>query len=251
VLGRFFDGAEAEVSSCREMQAEYCDRCLKKGVNRVGNREDIREDNAEDKEEDEEEDKEEEDKEEEDKEEDNNNEAERVPAVTIVNRLKENIQEESRRMIKLYGWLDQVRGVGCSVCFVKWHMHGAREELRGKMEHGRKDCRLLRQKDFDRWQASLRFADYECCWECGLPYSWCSIGQVQGGKCSYRNTILPVVMMVKVSETVQGLVRDRFGVDCSDEQVYRNWIKRSRRVYGVPMTNGLAVWDEIIQYISR
>ncbi|RKK26999.1 hypothetical protein BFJ66_g16856 [Fusarium oxysporum f. sp. cepae] len=91
---------EAEVSGCREMQAEYCDRCLKKGVNRVGDREDIREDNTEDEEEEEEED------EGEDEEEDNDDEAERVPAVTIVNRLKENIQEESRRMIKLYGWLD-------------------------------------------------------------------------------------------------------------------------------------------------
>ncbi|SCO86128.1 uncharacterized protein FRV6_10255 [Fusarium oxysporum] len=87
------------------MQAEYCDRCLKKGVNRVGDREDIREDNAED--------------EGEDEEEDNNDEAERVPAVTIVNRLKENIQEESRRIIKLYGWLDQtMSAAGSAVCCI-------------------------------------------------------------------------------------------------------------------------------------
>ncbi|EXK77718.1 hypothetical protein FOQG_17586 [Fusarium oxysporum f. sp. raphani 54005] len=113
VLGRFFDGAEAEVSGCREMQAEYCDRCLKKGVNRVGDREDIREDNEED----EEEEEEEEEEEGEDEEEDNDDEAERVPAVTIVNRLKENIQEESRRMIKLYGWLDQTTSAaGSAVC---------------------------------------------------------------------------------------------------------------------------------------
>lgn len=215
-----------------------------------GNGEGIRED-EEDKEE---EDIRDEDKEEkEDKEDDNDNKAERVPAATVVNRLKENIQEESRRMIKLYGWLDQVRGVGCSVCFVKWHIHGAKEEHKGRIEHERKDCQLLRQKDFDRWQARLQFADFECCWECGLPYSWCSVGEVKGGKCSYRNTILPVVMvmMVKVSETVEGLIRDKFGVDCRDERVYQDWIKRSRRVYGIPMTNRLAVWDEIIQHILR
>ncbi|KLP13772.1 Uncharacterized protein LW94_3354 [Fusarium fujikuroi] len=178
VLGRFFDGTEAEGSSCREMQAEYCDRCLEKdvkGVNRVGGGEDIREEDAEDEEEGGEED------EEEDKEEGDDT-SEKVPAVTTVNRLKEKIQEESGRMTKLYGWLDQVRGVGCSVCFVKWHMHGAKEVDRGRIEHERKDCRLLRQKDFDRWQAGLQFAEYECCWECGLPYSWCNVGQVAGGQ---------------------------------------------------------------------
>jgi hypothetical protein len=101
VLGRFFDRAEAEVSSYREMQAEYCDRYLKKGANRVGNREGIGGCNREDIRE--EEDKEEEEEGEED---DNDDEAERVPAATVVNRLKENIQEESRRIIKLYSWLD-------------------------------------------------------------------------------------------------------------------------------------------------
>ncbi|VTT58627.1 unnamed protein product [Fusarium fujikuroi] len=67
MLGRFFNRAEAE-----------------KGVNRVGNREDIREDNAKDKEEGGEEDKEE------DKEEDNNK-LEKVLIVITINRLKENI----------------------------------------------------------------------------------------------------------------------------------------------------------------
>ncbi|KAJ9425960.1 hypothetical protein QL093DRAFT_2079721 [Fusarium oxysporum] len=99
--GQFFNRAKAE-----------------KGVNRVGNKEDIREDKTKDKEEEEEEeeekgedkednteDKEEEEEEEEegeDKEEDNNNKAERVLAVIIDNRLKENIQEESQQIIKLY-----------------------------------------------------------------------------------------------------------------------------------------------------
>ncbi|KAL7755614.1 hypothetical protein ACKLNR_014141 [Fusarium oxysporum f. sp. zingiberi] len=119
--------------------------------------------------------------------------------VPVVNRLKESVQEESRRMTRLYSWLDRVREVGCSVCFVKWHIHGAKEEDIWRMEHERKDCKLLKQKDFDRWQASLRFADYECCWECGLPYNWCSVGRVQG-KCGYRNRILPVVMMVKIAQ---------------------------------------------------
>ncbi|KAH7169607.1 P-loop containing nucleoside triphosphate hydrolase protein [Fusarium sp. MPI-SDFR-AT-0072] len=102
VLGRFFDGAEAEVSGCREMQAEYYDRCLKKGVNR----------------------------------------------------------------------------------------------------------------------ASLRFADYKYCWEYSLLYSWCSVGQGQGGKYSYYNTILPVVIIVKVTETLQGLMQERFRVDCRNKKEY-------------------------------
>ncbi|KAG8664051.1 uncharacterized protein FPOAC1_014118, partial [Fusarium poae] len=125
------------------MRAEYCDRCLRE-TDKVNGGEDREE-----------------------------------GRVLVVNRLKESVQEESRRMTRLYSWLDRVREVGCSVCFVKWHIHGAKEENKGRIEHERKDCKLLKQKDFDRWQARLRFADYECCWECGLPYNWCSVGRVQ------------------------------------------------------------------------
>ncbi|VTT56147.1 unnamed protein product [Fusarium fujikuroi] len=144
VLGRFFNRTKAEGSSCREMQAEYCDRYLvEKGVNRVGSGKDIREDDAKDKEEGGKEDKKE------DKEEGNDT-LEKVLAVTTVNRLKEKIQEESRQITKLYSWLDQVQGVGYSVCFIKWHIHGAKEVDRERIEYKRKDCRLLRQKDFNR-----------------------------------------------------------------------------------------------------
>ncbi|VZI11168.1 unnamed protein product [Fusarium fujikuroi] len=143
ILGQFFNRAKAKVSSYKEIQAEYYNRYLKKGINRVGNREDIRKDNAKDKKEGREEDKEE------DKEEDNNK-SEKVPAATTVNRLKENIQKESRQITKLYSWLDQVQGVGYSVCFIKWHIHKAKEEDRGRIEHQQKDYRLLQQKDFNR-----------------------------------------------------------------------------------------------------
>ncbi|PCD25885.1 hypothetical protein AU210_012319 [Fusarium oxysporum f. sp. radicis-cucumerinum] len=118
VLGRFFDGIEL---CCSDMRAEYCDRCLGETDEADGG------------------------------------EYRQEGKVLVVNRLKESVQEESRRMTRLYSWLDRVREVGCSVCFVKWHIHGAKEEDIRRMEHERKDCKLLKQKDFDRWQASLLY----------------------------------------------------------------------------------------------
>ena len=61
--------------------------------------------------------------------------------------------------------------------------------------------------------------------------------------------ILPVVMMAKVSGTVRKVIERKFGVDCMREPDYRSWVQRTRWLYGRQMTNGLAVWDEIIQRI--
>jgi hypothetical protein len=64
------------------------------------------------------------------------------------------------------------------------------------------------------------------------------VGQVEG-KCSYHNTILPVVIMVRDSKIVQRLVCNRFRVNGIDERAYRQWIKRTRQMYGLSMTNVL------------
>jgi hypothetical protein len=166
------------------------------------------------------------------------------------NRLQEHTEDESRRLTALYGWLDRIRGVGCCVCYVKWHIHGARDELKGRYGHTRDACTVLKQKAFNQWQMSLQYADFQCCWECGLPHDWCTASRIDG-TCSYRSRVLPVVMMAQVSETVRRLVKDKFGIDAQEEKDYQKWVVRSRRLYGKAMTNGLAVWDEIVQYIHQ
>jgi hypothetical protein len=136
------------------------------------------------------------------------------------------------------------------VCYVKWHIHGARDELKGRYGHTRDACTVLKQKAFNQWQMSLQYADFQCCWECGLPHDWCTASRIDG-TCSYRSRVLPVVMMAQVSETVRRLVKDKFGIDAQEEKDYQKWVVRSRRLYGKAMTNGLAVWDEIVQYIHQ
>lgn len=57
-------------------------------------------------------------------------------------------------------------------------------------------------------------------------------------------------MMAAMSETLQRLVRKAFDVDSTDKKACGEWIQRTRRMYGLSITNGLAVWDEIVQYIA-
>ena len=125
-------------------------------------------------------------------------------------RFAERTREDCAQLRRLHCWLDDMRTVGCSVCDVKWQIHGSKEEKRYRYDHGRTQCRLLRQKEVDRWQAQMQFADYECCWECELPFGWCEKERVEG-RCPTRDRVLPVGMMGRVSGTIEALVQERFG----------------------------------------
>ena len=62
---------------------------------------------------------------------------------------------------------------------------------------------------------------------------------------------MPVLMLVFRSQTFRGLVQERFEerFEEQDEEKYIRWIGRDRVIYGEKMTNGLAVWDLIVQEI--
>lgn len=167
-----------------------------------------------------------------------------------MDRLKEHVQQESRRLRMLERWLDEVLRVPCCVCYVKWHMHGCKEEYRKRFAHGRQVCKVISQAAFDKWQRGLQFADFQCCWECGLSYDWCRERRVDG-RCMYRNRILPVVMMAGESGSVGQIVRGSLGTVEMEEKEYQQWVGRLRGMYGKKWTNGLAVWDEVVQYIYK
>lgn len=173
-------------------------------------------------------------------------ESEAIARGVVRSRLQEHKQEESRRLTVLYGWLDHMAAVDCCVCYVRWHLQGGKEEDRVKYMHKREVCKLLGPRQFSQWRAGVKFTDFTCCWECGLPHRWCKARRGKEGKCRYSNKILPVMLMARVSGRVQRLVLEKFGIDGLDEG-YQQWIRRSRRMYGMEMTNGMAVWDEIIQ----
>lgn len=167
------------------------------------------------------------------------------------NRLKEHQRQQSRTLDMLHNWLDEVRGSGsCSVCYVKWHIHGRRGEQRMMYRHGRGQCGYLPQKSFNAWRIPLRFGEFRCCWECGLPYEWCEQARTEG-YCKYRDCMLPVVMMAKKSGTVRRLVEEMFEVDAMDDDKYRAWLVRSRWLYGQDMTNALAVWGAIVEVVCN
>ena len=173
-------------------------------------------------------------------------ETKHTPAV--VSRLQEHTRDESVRRAKLDHWLATVQTAGCPVCYVRWHIAGRRDKVAWKHEHLFRDCQQLSQKSYAAWRAGLRFAEYCCCIECGLPYHWCHSAR-QGTTCLYRNQVLPVLMVVNRSTRLRTLVLDRLGIDAGDDEAYRQWLVRSREMYGEVMTNGLAVWDLIVQEI--
>ncbi|KJZ69995.1 hypothetical protein HIM_10606 [Hirsutella minnesotensis 3608] len=147
---------------------------------------------------------------------------------------------------------EEIQAVGCSVSYVRWQMRGAPEDERDETEHERADCKLIKQTDLNRWQAQLAFKDYECCWECGLPYDWCD-RQRASGKRRFRNKVLPVVMLAQrgASKTVRRVVSEALGVETDNGKAYRDWVIRSRRMYGKAMSNGLAVWDAVVQHCAK
>ncbi|KAK4074907.1 hypothetical protein Purlil1_12838 [Purpureocillium lilacinum] len=170
----------------------------------------------------------------------------------LVNRLREHVQDESTRLGELYKWLEEIQAVGCSACYVRWRMRGAPGDEREEVEHERADCKLIKQTEFNRWQAQLSFKDYECCWECGLPYDWCDRERA-AGKCRFRDKVLPVMMLAQrgACQRVRKVVSDALGVEIEDGKAYRDWVIRSRRMYGKAMSNGLAVWDAVVQHCAR
>lgn len=169
----------------------------------------------------------------------------------LTSRLVEKRRDSALGITALQTWLDELVGPErCSVCFVKWHMHGRVEGQRRRYQHGRSACTYIRTGAVEEWRKRLRFNEYICCWSCGLPFGWCMEAR-EGGRCRYREHVIPIVMMVGVSGTLREKVEQEFGVDVGDAVGYRAWLVRSRQLYEEEMTNALAVWDFIVRRICN
>lgn len=172
----------------------------------------------------------------------------------LVNRSGEHVQDESTQQGELHKWLEGIQAIGCSVCHVRWQLRGAPEDERAEVEHERADCKLIKQTDFNRWQAQLAIRDSDCCWECGLPHDWCD-REKAAGQCRFRNKVLPVVMLAQRgrggTSSVRTLVSEALGVEMEGGEAYREWVVRPRQMYGKTMSNGLAVWDAVVQHCAR
>lgn len=59
------------------------------------------------------------------------------------------------------------------------------------------------------------------------------------------------MMMVQDSVQLRALANDVFGINAQKEREYQGWLVRARPVFGKQRTNGLALLDELVQYIER
>ena len=165
-----------------------------------------------------------------------------------MDRAKEHRQAQSRRQLAQEQWLDEV-GNRCGVCYVQWSRRGRSEEERRVYKHRPEHCRYIPVDEYAAWRRRLEFADFHCCWGCGLPRTRCEAAGIDmdTGRCRYRDQILPVVMMATKSKRLGEMVRKEFGVDTGDAAVYGEWVCRKRPTDGREVTNGFAVWDMIVQ----
>jgi hypothetical protein len=246
-LGMFMDmGLEGCGQDCEQLQCEMCDRCREKQERRE-------EEEAQKVEEGEEaedgEDNDEEEDEEEDEsavESDDSSDEEGCRS----NRFSEHIKEKHARVAELRGWLDEV-GDRCPVCFVAWRGRGGIWAWRQKVEHCIQECPRFEFKKYVEWRGQVDFAEFRCCWPCGLPQSFCD-GWERKQACEWGDKMMPLVWWVTKYPGWRDMIRTRFGVEIEPgnvekERAYVRWVGRSRRMYDEDMTNAMAVWDMVIQ----
>jgi superfamily II DNA helicase RecQ len=232
-LGMFMDGGlEGCGQDCEQLQVEPCDRCREKHGRR-GEEEETSEESEESEED----------------EDDESSDAEPEP-----NRFNEYVKEKHARIAELRGWLDKV-GDRCPVCVAMWRSRGGTVAWRRAVEHRIEDCKLLDHKEYMRWRERVDFADYRCCWPCGLPQSFCDGGERKQA-CEWGDRMMPLVWWVTRHEGWRTMVRQVLGFEIEAgngdrERAYIRWVSRSRRMYDEDMTNAIAVWDMVVRETEK
>jgi superfamily II DNA or RNA helicase len=242
-LGMFMDGGlEGCGQDCEQLQVEMCDRCREKHGGRGEEGEELV-------------DEEEEEEASEDSEEDEDGEDDRSSDVEPAsNRFNEYVKEKHARIGELRGWLDKV-GDRCPVCVAMWRSRGGTAAWRRAVEHQIEDCKLFDHKEYSRWRERVDFADYRCCWPCGLPQSFCDGGERKQA-CEWGDKMMPLVWWVTRHEGWRAMVQQVLGFEITPgngnrERAYIRWVSRSRRMYDEDMTNAIAVWDMVVRETER
>jgi hypothetical protein len=279
-VGMFMDvGLKEAGMDCEQLQAELCDRCRVKHARQEDEaiRDAAEEENdgveeVEDEERDGEDEEDsagdgDEDDEDEDESESGSDSTSSDGSQTLhPNQFREYIREKHTRLKEWRQWLMEV-GDHCPVCYVQWVRDGRTAAWYAKVTH---DIRACPRVDFEKlriWRTGLNFGEYDCCWECALPQSVCrGIQDRENGSqgwselgCEWGDQVVPLLYWIKGDATWRDKARSVFGFtgmyaddnDWHKQQQYRRWLGRARRMYDEDMTNAIAVWDLVIQEVSR
>jgi hypothetical protein len=273
-VGMFMDvGLREAGMDCEQLQAEICDRCRVKYRRQeeeakeaaMDEHPEEEDDDGETDDDDEEDNTEDGDDEDESRSENNSTSTDGSPR-PYSNRLSEYIREKHIRLKEWRQWLTDV-GDHCPVCYVQWVRDGRTAAWHGKITHVIRDCPRIDREKLNIWRQGLRFGDFDCCWECALPQSVCRGMQdredgcrgLSALGCEWGDQIVPLLYWIKGDRTWQDKVRLEFGStgidgdedDWHQQQRYRRWLGRGRRLYDEDMTNAIAVWDMVIREVWR
>ena len=151
-------------------------------------------------------------------------------------------------------WLDEVAG-RCPVCVAMWRERGGTWAWRRTVEHGIEQCPRFDDEKYRQWRHKVNFGEFQCCWECGLPQSFCD-GWDGFGPCEWGDKMMPVVWWVTQHRGWRKMTEQRFEVvmepwDDDQEGWYIRWVGRARRMYDENVTNAVAIWDMVIQETQK
>ena len=277
VVGMFMDvGLKEAGMDCEQLQAELCDWCrvkharqedeaMRDAVEEENDRVEEVEDNEDSAGEGDEDNEDEDESESESGSGSDLRSSDESPTL-YPNQFRAYVREKHTRFKEWRQWLTEASD-HCPVCYVQWIRDGRTAAWHAKVTHGIRECPRVDFEKLRIWRKGLNFGEYDCCWECGLPQSVCrgvqdrehgSQGWNELG-CEWGDQVVPMLYWIKGDATWRDKVRSVFGFnsmhaddnDWHKQQPYRRWLGRARRMYDEDMTNAIAVWDMVIQEVSR
>jgi superfamily II DNA helicase RecQ len=247
-LGMFMDvGLEEGGQDCAQLHAEMCDRCREQDTE--GGDDDDEEEQVQN-EDNEEEQVQNEDDDNEDDDEDDGDDDDKGDEELPPNRLNRYIQEKHVRIRELRARLEVIKDY-CPICVALWRYREGTAGWVRNVKHAIEACPKVDQKAYQAWRKRVSWGEFQCCWDCGLPQSFCD-GWEPEGECEWGDGMMVLVWWVMGHSGWRMIIQRQLGfmVEPSDtawEAAYTQWVGRSRRIWDEDMTNAIAVWDEVIR----
>lgn len=160
-------------------------------------------------------------------------------------RLGSDRREEAAGRRRWQRWLTESAG-HCSVCWTDWCARGRPRHESSSTRHREDECDKLPVEQFRAWRRLVTFPVFRGCFTCGLGQAWCP-GWQGGVDCLYGSRVMRVVMWVSTQIAWTMIVEDAVEYCDFELSAYALWAGRRRWVYGEAVTNGVAVWDVMVQ----
>ncbi|KJK87120.1 hypothetical protein H633G_09028 [Metarhizium anisopliae BRIP 53284] len=170
-------------------------------------------------------------------------------------------QEDYRQMATdestVKRWLLEVESK-CAACFTKKLLEKEADGQARSMEDEEQHealgascpARARGMEPYRQMRKQLRFAAQSCCFTCKLPLDWCKEAKSDKGtadECVYMDKVLPAVTVAASSTRERQWIRDKFDIDPTDGQAFRQWLAGKRVFMETRGTNMHMLWATVVR----